>query len=72
MGRVEGKLDTFIAQLATQDDRTAALDTSLQLAEKALGERMGKVENRQHWYAGAATVVGALFAKYAPGLFGHI
>jgi hypothetical protein len=49
VGRVEGKLDTFIAQMAQQDDRTTDLEV-----------RTRKVENRQHWYSGAAAVIGTL------------
>lgn len=59
-GRIEGKLDTFIAQMAVQDERTSKHD-----------ERIGKVENRQHWYAGVAAGLGALLGKFAPGLLGH-
>lgn len=49
LGRVEGKLDTFIAQMAKQDERTTTLT-----------ERVGKVESRQHWYAGAGSMLGMI------------
>lgn len=49
MGRIEGKLDTFIAQMKAQDDRTTAQEV-----------RLRKVENRQHWYSGAGAAIGAL------------
>jgi hypothetical protein len=49
LGRVEGKLDTFIRQMETQDNRTTDLEV-----------RTRKVESRQHWYSGAGAVVGVL------------
>lgn len=49
LGRVEGKLDTFIAQMASQDDRTTELEV-----------RMRRVENRQHWYSGIGATLGML------------
>lgn len=49
VGRIEGKLDTFIEQMKAQDDRTTNLEV-----------RTRKVENRQHWYSGAAAVAGLL------------
>ena len=51
IGRIEGKLDTFIQQMKAQDDRTTDLEV-----------RTRKVEARQHWYSGAAAVVGAVVA----------
>lgn len=49
VGRIEGKLDTFIAQMATQDERTTKIT-----------ERIGKVESRQAWYSGAGSMVGMI------------
>ena len=49
LGRVEGKLDTFIAQMKAQDDRTTDLEV-----------RTRKVENRQHWYSGLGAAAGLL------------
>lgn len=49
LGRVEGKIDTFIAQMKAQDDRTTDLEV-----------RTRKVENRQHWYSGAGFALGAI------------
>lgn len=48
VGRIEGKIDTFINQLKVQDERHGHLDT-----------RVRKVEGRQHWYSGVAAAVGA-------------
>lgn len=53
VGRIEGKLDTFITQMKAQDDRTTDLEV-----------RTRKVEGRQHWYSGAAAVVGGLIAYF--------
>lgn len=50
VGRIEGKLDTFIQQMASQDDRTTDLEV-----------RTRKVEGRMHWYSGAAAAIGTLF-----------
>jgi hypothetical protein len=49
VGRIEGKLDTFIAQMGHQDNRTTELEV-----------RTRKLENRQHWYGGVAAAIGAL------------
>lgn len=51
VGRIEGKIDNFIEQMKVQDDRHGKLDT-----------RVRKVEGRQHWYAGATAMFGALVA----------
>lgn len=54
LGRVEGKLDAFISQMAVQDDRTTTLAT-----------RVDKVEDRQHYWAGAGTLLGAMIGWFA-------
>jgi hypothetical protein len=51
VGRIEGKLDSFIAKLDAGDSRHES-------AEK----RIGAVERKQAWYAGAAATVGAIAA----------
>ena len=60
VGRVEGKIDAFIDQMAVQDKRTTDLEV-----------RTRKVENRQHWYAGAATIVGGIIGRFIPSLVPH-
>lgn len=62
VGRIEGKLDTFIAQMKVQDERTSALEVRQDARTAKLEGRVGKVENRQHWYAGAGAIVGGLLA----------
>lgn len=52
IGRVEGKLDTFIEQMKTQDERATNVEV-----------RMRKVENRQHWYSGVAAAIGMLITS---------
>jgi len=62
IGRVEGKLDTFIEQMKAQDNRTIELEV-----------RTRKVENRQHWYSGLGAAIGLLlgsFGAHVPGKFG--
>jgi hypothetical protein len=54
VGRIEGKIDAFIKQMAVADQRTTDLEV-----------RTRKVENRQHWYSGVGTMVGLV-----AGLFG--
>lgn len=49
VGRIEGKLDTFITQMASHDTRTTDLEV-----------RTRKVESRQHWYAGAGWMLGMI------------
>lgn len=53
LGRVEGKLDSLIETMKGRDDRADDLD-----------RRVGKVENRLHWYSGAAAALGSLFGLY--------
>lgn len=50
VARMEGKLDTFLRQMQTQDERTTSLT-----------ERLGKVESRQHWYSGFGAALGVIF-----------
>ena len=50
IGNTNGKIDTFITQMALQDQRTTDIEV-----------RLRKVENRQHWYSGIAAAAGALF-----------
>jgi hypothetical protein len=49
VGRIEGKIDTFIEQMKVGDDRHGKLET-----------RVRSVEGRIHWYSGLAAAVGAL------------
>lgn len=60
VGSVDGKMDAFIAQMKAQDDRTTDLEV-----------RTRKIENRQHWYAGAIAVLAIAADKLMPGLFPH-
>lgn len=60
VGELNGKVSTFIDQMKVQDERATTLTT-----------RVNKVENRQYWMSGIGAALGALFTKYAPGLFGH-
>lgn len=60
LGRIEGKLDTFIEQMRVQDSRTTDIEV-----------RTRKVENRQHWYSVTGGLIGVLVGKFAPGIFGH-
>jgi len=49
IGRVEGKMDTFIAQMQAHDDRTTGLEV-----------RTRNVENKQYWLSGLGSAVGYL------------
>ena len=49
VGRIEGKLDTFIAQMKAQDDRTTDLEV-----------RTRRVENKQWWLSGVGAAIGTL------------
>ena len=60
IARLEGKVDTFLEQMKKQDDRTTTQEV-----------RIRKVENRQHWYAGAAAGIGALVTAFVEAAFGH-
>jgi hypothetical protein len=57
VGRIEGKLDTFIEQMKAQDNRATELEV-----------RTRKVENRQHWYSGAGAIVGVLIGVFGSRL----
>ena len=48
LGRIEGKLDSLVG----------ALDAHLH-AHEGLDSRLLKLENKQHWYAGIASAIGA-------------
>jgi len=60
VGKISGQLATFITQMETHDLRTTDIEV-----------RTRKVENRQHWYAGATAAIGVLASKYIPALFNH-
>ena len=49
LGRVEGKIDTFISQMKAQDDRTTDLEV-----------RTRRVEGRLHWYSGIGSLAGLI------------
>lgn len=53
-GRLEGKVDQLLEIIA---DRGTQLDS--------LGERMTRVENRLHYWAGGGTMLGALLGWFA-------
>jgi hypothetical protein len=53
VGRIEGKIDTFIAQMKAQDDRTTNLEV-----------RTRKMENKQYWLSGVGAAFGALAAIF--------
>lgn len=57
VGRIEGKLDAFIKQMESQDNRTTELEV-----------RTRKVENRQHWYSGAGAIAGMLIGVFGARL----
>lgn len=60
VGRIEGKIDTFINQMKTQDDRSTDQET-----------RLRKVESRQHWYSAFGGGIGLLIGRFVPGVFNH-
>jgi hypothetical protein len=49
LGNTNGKIDTFIQQLAIQDKRGTELEV-----------RVRKCENRQYWWSGITAAIGAL------------
>lgn len=53
VGRIEGKVDTFIEQMKVQDDRGAKIET-----------RVRALERWQHFYSGAGAVLGALLGAF--------
>lgn len=71
LGEMNGKLDLLVKQGAAQDDRATALEARFQSRHDALETRVRVVESRQHWYAGAAAVLGAASSYIIKGLIGH-
>jgi hypothetical protein len=59
LGRVEGDLGALRVDVAAA--RTEAKDG----AAKS-DKRLRRVENRQHWYAGAGTIIGAFVGAFFP------
>lgn len=53
VGSIEGKLDTFIAQMKMQDDRNTNLEV-----------RTRKLENKQYWLSGVGAAFGAIAAMF--------
>lgn len=50
---MKGKLETFIDQMAKADERHSKLEA-----------RTGKLENRQHFYAGIAAFAGVVLGAF--------
>jgi hypothetical protein len=59
VGRLEGKLDALLDEFRSSREELINKDISL-------SSRLGKVERRQAWLAGASAVLGA-----ALSFFGH-
>lgn len=74
VGEIAGKVNLLVQQGAVQDDRHAALEGRVRVLERGapddLEPRMRHLENRQHWYAGAAAAIGATGAYVAKMFFG--
>lgn len=49
VGRIEGKLDTFIAQMAAHDERTTGIEV-----------RTRKLEGKVNWATGAGATFGVI------------
>jgi hypothetical protein len=58
VGRIEGKLDTFIQQMKTQDERGTDLEV-----------RTRKLESRQSWTSGASAILGIIFGSFTQHFF---
>jgi hypothetical protein len=58
--RLEEKLDGFLEEMKERDELNRGQE-----------KRLRKVENRQHWYAGAGTGVGALLTTLVQFAIGH-
>jgi hypothetical protein len=71
VARLEGKVDTFINQMAAQDNRTTVLVAEFGKSFSGLELRTRKVENRQHWYAGVAAAIGAVAGAAIDLISGH-
>lgn len=60
LGRVEGKLDSLIDSFdIDNEERNKKHDT--------LEKRVSKIEAKQHWYAGAASAIGAIAGIFLGG-----
>ncbi len=59
LGKIEGKIDTFILQMKVQDDRHFGLE-----------KRVRSVENQQYLYAGAAAVLATILSFFIHKIFG--
>ena len=58
--RIEGKIDDFLEQIKTQGNRSEGLEV-----------RMRKLENRQHWYSGAAAGIGGIVGAFVEFMGAH-
>lgn len=59
LGQIDGKLDMLIQQSGIQDDRI-----------QKNSDRIGKVETKQAWYAGAGSMIGLIIGSIFKGHIG--
>lgn len=65
LGEVNGKVDMLLAQGRIQDDRITKIAEYNATCTENMDARVRKVETRQAWYAGAATILGAVLSYFA-------
>lgn len=74
LGQLEGKLEGAVATITASTER---LEDELKDARKdrqAVHARISKVENKLHWYSGAAAAMGALVVYWenVKGILGKV
>lgn len=74
LGEIKGQLTQLPLLTKALEAHASAVQTRFKEGDdrhEKLEKRTRRVETRQHWYAGAATIIGILAEKFAPGIFGH-
>ena len=68
LGQVEGQLSALTAAINSHANAVKERLDEFDGRHNELERRTRKVENRQHWYAGAVAAISIAASKFLPGI----
>jgi tetrahydromethanopterin S-methyltransferase subunit G len=76
LGQIEGKLDSLMSVVnehtRRQDVRLDSIDIKIANVADTANKRLTKVENKVHWWSGAAMTIGATIGVVFDGAWAAI
>lgn len=63
-GRIEGKLESVNSAMEKAEADRRVQDAASKIVSAGVDDRMRKLEARQHWYAGAGSMLGMLLGWF--------